>query len=42
MDLHALMNEGWTNTEFAQELGYHPATIRRGRAAHTRGNDRSR
>ncbi len=27
MDLHALKNEGWTNTEIAQELGYHPATV---------------
>ena len=27
MDLHALKNEGWTNTEIAEELGYHPATV---------------
>ena len=24
MDLHSLKNEGWTNTEIAEELGYHP------------------
>ena len=27
MELHALKNEGWTNTEIAEELGYHPATV---------------
>lgn len=27
MDVHALKNEGWTNTEIAEELGYHPATV---------------
>ena len=27
MDLHSLKNEGWTNTEIAEELGYHPATV---------------
>ena len=27
MDLHSLKNEGWTNTEIAGELGYHPATV---------------
>lgn len=27
MDLHALKNEGWTNVEIAEELGYHSATI---------------
>ena len=27
MDLHALKNEGWTNKEIAEELGYHPATV---------------
>lgn len=27
MDLHSLKNEGWTNVEIAQELGYHPATV---------------
>lgn len=27
MDLHSLKNEGWTNIEIAQELGYHPATV---------------
>ena len=29
MDLHALKNEGWTNREIAEELGYHPATVRK-------------
>ena len=27
MDLHSLNNEGWTNTEIAEELGYHPTTV---------------
>ena len=27
MDLHALKNEGWTNKEIAEELGYHSATV---------------
>ena len=27
MDLHALKNDGWTNKEFAEELGYHSATV---------------
>ncbi len=27
MDLHSLKNEGWTNTEIAEEWGYHPATV---------------
>ena len=27
MDLRALKNEGWTNAEIAEELGYHPATV---------------
>ena len=27
MDLHALNNEGWTNTEIGEELGYHPVTV---------------
>ena len=27
MDLHSLENEGWTNIEIAEELGYHPATV---------------
>jgi transposase len=27
VDLHALKNEGWTNREIADELGFHPATI---------------
>ena len=27
MDLYSLKNEGWTNTEIAEELGYHPATV---------------
>ena len=27
MDVHALKNEGWTNAEIAEELGFHPATI---------------
>ena len=27
MDLYSLKNEGWTNTEIAEELGYHPATL---------------
>ena len=26
MDLHALKNEGWTNKEISEELGFHPAT----------------
>lgn len=25
--LHELKNEGWTNREIAEELGYHPATV---------------
>ena len=29
MDLHALKNEGWTNKEISEELGFHPATIRK-------------
>lgn len=29
VDLHALKNEGWTNKEIADELGFHPATIAR-------------
>ena len=27
VDLHALKNEGWTNKEIAEELGFHPATV---------------
>lgn len=27
MDVHALKNEGWTNAEIAEELGYHRATV---------------
>lgn len=27
VDLHALKNQGWTNKEIAEELGFHPATI---------------
>ena len=29
MDLHALKNEGWTNKEISEELGFHPATVRK-------------
>ena len=29
MDLHALKNEGWTNKEISEELGFHPVTIRK-------------
>ena len=27
MDLHSRKNEGWTNKEIAEKLGYHPATV---------------
>ena len=27
MELRSLKNEGWTNREIAEELGYHPATV---------------
>jgi len=29
VDVHALKNEGWTAVEIAEELGFHPATIRK-------------
>ena len=29
MGLHALKNEGWTNKEISEELGFHPVTIRK-------------
>ena len=29
MDLHSLKNEGWTHKEISEELGFHPATIRK-------------
>ena len=29
MDLHALKNEGWSHKEVSEELGFHPATIRK-------------